>query len=93
MNTFSKFFLGILGALIGVAGVIQLQQVAFELLSAPDDGLFLLGIFYLSIVIFIWGSVIYVASEHVKKLVKKEESCTTCKCGAKKVNNKQKPNN
>jgi len=90
MNTFSKFFLLILGVLIGIAGVLQLQQVAFELLSAADDGLFLLGIFYLAIVIFIWGSVIYVASEHVKKLTKEEESCTTCKCGSKKPSNKQK---
>lgn len=95
MNTFSKFFLLILGVLIGIAGVLQLQQVAFELLSAADDGLFLLGIFYLAITIFIWVSSIYGASRYVKKLIKEEESCTTgtCKCGSKKPNNKQKPNN
>jgi hypothetical protein len=78
MNTFSKFFLLVLGVLIGIAGVLQLQNVAFELLSAADDGLFYLGLFYLAI---------------VKKLTKEEESCTTCKCGSKKVSNKQKPNN
>lgn len=93
MNTFSKFFLLILGVLIGITGVVQLQNIAFELLSAADDGLFYLGIFYLAIVIFIWAGSIYGVSEYVKKLVKEEESCTTCKCGAKKVNNKQKPNN
>jgi len=93
MNTFSKFFLLILGVLIGIAGVLQLQQVAFELLSAADDGLFLLGIFYLTITIFIWGSAIYGGTVYVKKLIKEEESCTTCKCGSKKVSNKQKPNN
>jgi hypothetical protein len=93
MNTFSKFFLLVLGVLIGIAGVLQLQNVAFELLSAADDGLFYLGLFYLAIVIFIWAGSIYCASEYVKKLTKEEESCTTCKCGSKKVSNKQKPNN
>jgi len=92
MNTFSKFFLLVLGVLIGVAGVLQLQQVAFDLLSAPDDGLFLLGIFYLALVIFIWVGSIYGASRYVKKLIKEEESCATgaCKCGSKKVSNKTK---
>jgi len=90
MNTFSKFLLLILGVLIGIAGVLQLQQVAFELLSAADDGLFLLGIFYLAITIFIWGSAIYGGTVYVKKLIKEEESCTTCKCGSKKVSNKTK---
>jgi len=90
MNTFSKFFLLVLGVLIGIAGVLQLQQVAFELLSAADDGLFLLGIFYLAITIFIWGSAIYGGTVYVKKLIKEEESCTTCKCGSKKVSNKTK---
>lgn len=91
MNTFSKFFLLILGVLIGIAGVLQLQNIAFELLSAADDGLFYLGIFYLAIVIFIWAGSIYGASEYVKKLTKK--SCTTGTCKAKKSSNKQKPNN
>ena len=90
MNTFSKFFLLVLGIFIGIAGVLQLQQVAFELLSAADDGLFYLGLFYLAIVLFIWVSAIYGASEYVKKLTKEEKSCTTCKCGAKKVSNKTK---
>lgn len=85
MNTFSKFFLLILGVLIGLAGVLQLQQVAFELLSAADDGLFYLGLFYLAITIFIWGSAIYCGTVYAKKLIKKEEACTTgtCKCGSK----------
>ena len=74
MNTFSKFFLATLGILIGVAGVLQLQQVAFELLSAPDDGLFVLGLFYLAIVIFIWGSAIYLTADYFKKLIKEEDS-------------------
>jgi TRAP-type C4-dicarboxylate transport system permease small subunit len=94
MNTFSKFFLMILGIFIGIAGVFQLQQIAFELLSAPDDGLFFLGLFYLAIVIFIWGSAVYVIADYLIKLKNKKDSeCTTCKCGAKKVSNKQKPNN
>jgi uncharacterized membrane protein YcjF (UPF0283 family) len=90
MNTFSKFFLLVLGVLIGIAGVLQLQQVAFDLLSAADDVLFYLGLFYLALVIFIWVGSIYAASEYVKKLTKEEESCTTCKCGSKKVSNKTK---
>jgi uncharacterized membrane protein YcjF (UPF0283 family) len=90
MNTFSKFFLLAFGALIGIAGVLQLQQVAFDLLSAADDVLFYLGLFYLALVIFIWVGSIYAATEYVKKLTKEEESCTTCKCGAKKVSNKTK---
>ena len=72
MNTFSKFFLVTLGILIGVAGVLQLQQVAFELLNAPDDGLFVLGLFYLAIVIFIWGSAVYLTANYFKKLIKAE---------------------
>lgn len=80
----------IFGALIGFAGVLQLQQIAFELLSAPDDGLFYLGLFYLAIVLFILVGSIYSASQYVKKLTKEEESCTTCKCGAKKVSKKTK---
>jgi len=90
MNTFFKFFFMIFGALIGIAGVLQLQQIAFELLSAPGYGLFYLGLFYLAIVIFICVGSIYAASEYVKKLTKEEESCATCKCGAKKVSNKTK---
>ena len=89
MNTFSKFFLLILGVLIGVAGVLQLQNVAFDLLSAPDDGLFFLGIFYLAIVIFIWGSAVYVATEHLKKLIKAEDSARA----EQQTSNEQKPNN
>ena len=80
----------VLGIFIGIAGVLQLQNIAFELLSAPDDSLFYLGLFYLAIVIFIWVGSIYAATQYVKKLTKEEESCTTCKCGAKKVSNKTK---
>ena len=71
MNTFFKFLLLIFGIFIGLAGVLQLQNIAFELLSAPDDGLFYLGLFYLAIVIFIWGSVVYLAVDHFKKSTKK----------------------
>jgi len=89
MNTFSKFFLLILGIFIGLAGVLQLQNIAFELLSAADDGLFYLGIFYLAIVIFIWGSAVYFATVHLKKLMKKEDSARA----EQQTSNEQKPNN
>jgi hypothetical protein len=89
MNIFSKFFLMILGILIGVAGVFQLQQVAFDLLNSTDDGLFLLGIFYLAIVIFIWGSAVYLVADYLVKLKNKKESVET----EQQVNNEQKPNN
>lgn len=59
MNTFSKFFLLILGIFIGIAGVAQLQLVAFELINHKNIAFFYLGLFYLAIVIFIWGSAIY----------------------------------
>ena len=62
-----------LGILIGVAGVLQLQQVAFELMSSPDDGLFYLGLFYLAIVIFMWGSAIYLVADYFIKLKDKKE--------------------
>jgi len=89
MNTFSKFFLLILGIFIGLAGVLQLQNIAFELLSAADDGLFYLGIFYLAIVIFIWGSAVYLATVHLKKLMKKEDSARA----KQQTSNNQKSNN
>jgi uncharacterized membrane protein YcjF (UPF0283 family) len=89
MNTFSKFFLLILGVLIGVAGVVQLQNIAFDLLSAPDDGLFLLGLFYLAIVIFIWGSAVYVTADYLIKLKNKKDSDEP----EQPVSNEQKPNN
>ena len=89
MNIFSKFFLMILGILIGVAGVFQLQQVAFDLLNSTDDGLFLLGIFYLAIVIFIWGSAVYLVADYLVKLKNKKDSVET----EQQVNNEQKPNN
>jgi uncharacterized membrane protein YcjF (UPF0283 family) len=89
MNTFSKFFLLILGVLIGVAGVVQLQNIAFDLLSAPDDGLFLLGLFYLAIVIFIWGSAVYVTTDYLIKLKNKKDSDEP----EQPVSNEQKPNN
>jgi len=89
MNTFSKFFLVTLGILIGVAGVLQLQQVAFELLNAPDDGLFVLGLFYLAIVIFIWGSAVYLTANYFKKLIKAEGPVEQ----EQQVSNEQKPNN
>ncbi len=79
----------ILGILIGVAGVFQLQQVAFDLLNSTDDGLFLLGIFYLAIVIFIWGSAVYLVADYLVKLKNKKESVET----EQQVNNEQKPNN
>ena len=62
-----------LGILIGVAGVFQLQQVAFELMSSPDDGLFYLGLFYLAIVIFIWASAVYIIADYFTKLKDKKE--------------------
>jgi len=83
MNTFFKFLLLIFGIFIGISGVLQLQNIAFKLLSAPDGGFFYLGIFYLAIVIFIWGSAVYLAAKHLKKLIKEDTSCTTCKCGSK----------
>jgi heme/copper-type cytochrome/quinol oxidase subunit 2 len=89
MNTFSKFFLLILGIFIGLAGVLQLQSIAFELLSAADDGLFYLGIFYLAIVIFIWGSSVYFATVYFKKLIDKEDSVES----EQQTSNEQKPNN
>lgn len=90
MNTFFKFFLMGFGIFIGTAGVLQLQNIAFELLSAPDSGFFYLGLFYLAIVIFIWGSVVYLAVDYFIKLKKEKESCTECKCGAKKPNKLKK---
>lgn len=89
MNTFSKFFLMIFGILIGVTGVAQLQQIAFELLSASNDGSFYLGLFYLAIVIFIWGSAVYVAADYLIKLKNKKDSVET----ENEVSNEQKPNN
>lgn len=89
MNTFSKFFLLILGVLIGVAGVLQLQNVAFDLLSAPDDGLFLLGLFYLAIVVFIWGSAVYVTAGYLIGLKNKKDSVEA----EQQTSNEQKPNN
>ncbi|MFY7886689.1 MAG: hypothetical protein ACOVOV_17795 [Dolichospermum sp.] len=89
MNTFSKFFLLIFGIFIGLAGVLQLQNIAFELLSAADDGLFYLGIFYLAIVIFIWGSSVYLATVYFKKLIGKEDSVES----EQQTSNEQKPNN
>lgn len=89
MNTFSKFFLLILGIFIGLAGVLQLQNIAFELLSAADDGLFALGLFYLAIVIFIWGSAVYYATVYFKKLIDKEDSVES----EQQTSNEQKPNN
>lgn len=62
-----------LGILIGVAGVFQLQQVAFELMSSSDDGLFYLGLFYLAIVIFIWASAVYIIADYFTKLKDKKE--------------------
>ena len=79
----------ILGILIGVAGVFQLQQVAFDLLNSTDDGLFFLGIFYLAIVIFIWGSAVYLVADYLIKLKNKKDSVET----EQQVNNEQKPNN
>jgi len=89
MNTFSKFFLLILGIFIGLAGVLQLQSIAFELLSAADDGLFYLGLFYLAIVIFIWGSAVYYATHYLKSQIKKEDS----ERAEQQTSNEQKPNN
>ena len=89
MNTFFKFFLVTFGILIGVAGVLQLQQVAFELLNATDDGLFYLGLFYLAIVIFIWLSAVYLTANYFKKLIKAEVPVEQ----EQQVSNEQKPNN
>ena len=79
----------ILGIFIGIAGVLQLQQVAFELLSAPDDGLFILGLFYLAIVIFIWGSAVYVTAGYLIGSKNKKDSVEA----EQQSSNKQKPNN
>jgi TRAP-type C4-dicarboxylate transport system permease small subunit len=89
MNTFSKFFMLVLGIFIGIAGVLQLQNIAFDLLSAPDDGLFFLGLFYLAIVIFIWGSAVYVTADYLIKLKNKKDSDEP----EQPVSNEQKPNN
>jgi TRAP-type C4-dicarboxylate transport system permease small subunit len=87
MNTFSKIFLLILGIFIGLAGVLQLQNIAFELMSSPNDGLFYLGIFYLAIVIFIWVSTIYLAADYLIKLKNKKDQVE------QETSNEQKPNN
>jgi hypothetical protein len=74
MNKFSKVFLIILGVLIGLTGVLSLQNVALELLSAPSDGQFYLGIFYLAIVLFIWISTVYYAANYLVGLKDKKGS-------------------
>ncbi len=79
----------VLGIFIGIAGVLQLQNIAFDLLSAPDDGLFFLGLFYLAIVIFIWGSAVYVTADYLIKLKNKKDSDEP----EQPVSNEQKPNN
>lgn len=89
MNVFSKFFLIILGVLVGVAGVMQLQDIAFELMNQPDTGTFFLGLFYLAIVLFIWGSAIYLIGEYLIKWIRRTESAES----EQNQSNEQKPNN
>ena len=79
----------IFGALIGFAGVLQLQKIAFELLSAPDDASFYLGLFYLAIVIFIWASTVYIAADYFIKFKKGNEPIEK----EQPTSNEQKPNN
>jgi len=84
----------ILGIFVSAAIVLQLHQTAFDLLNAIDDDLFLLGIFYLTIVIVAWTFIVYGIFYYLRVL-SRGSSCPTGKCGAKKVskNKKQKPNN
>ena len=89
MNAFSKFFLLILGIFIGLAGVLQLQQIAFNLMSSADDLSFYLGLFYLAIVVFIWGSAIYLTADYLIKWIRRTESSEA----EQKPSNEQKPNN
>lgn len=92
MNTFSKALLIILGLLLGITGVMQLQLIAFELMNQADTGSFYLGLFYLAIVIFIWGSTIYYAVDYFKKLIEKKEDPVDSQ-PEQEVSNEQKPNN
>ena len=92
MNTFSRFLLATLGMLLGIAGVTQLQLIAFELMNQPDTGLFFLGLFYLAIVIFIWGSAIYYAVNYYNKSIEKKEDPVDSQ-PEQEVSNEQKPNN
>lgn len=73
MNIFLKFLVTLLGVAILIAGVTQLQLIAFELMNEADTGSFFLGLFYLAIVIFIWSSSIYMTYDYLKKLVNKKD--------------------
>ena len=73
MNTFLKFLAALLGAAILIAGVTQLQLIAFELMNEADTFSFFLGLFYLAIVIFIWATSIYYTFDYLKKLVNKKD--------------------
>lgn len=73
MNIFLKFLAALLGAAILIAGVTQLQLIAFELMNAADTFSFFLGLFYLAIVIFIWATSIYYTFDYLKKLVNKKD--------------------
>ena len=74
MNIFLKFLAVTLGSLILVAGVAQLQLIAFELMNAADTFDFYLGLFYLAVVTFIWGSIIYLVVNYLKDLTTKKVS-------------------
>jgi TRAP-type C4-dicarboxylate transport system permease small subunit len=74
MNKFLKFLAIVLAFVIGIAGVMQLQLIAFELMNEADTFSFFLGLFYLAIVIFIWGSLIYLVVDYLKNLTQKKES-------------------
>ena len=74
MNIFLKFLAVTLGSLILVAGVAQLQLIAFELMNAADTFDFYLGLFYLAVVVFIWGSTIYFTVNYLKDLTTKKVS-------------------
>jgi TRAP-type C4-dicarboxylate transport system permease small subunit len=72
MNKFLKFLAIVLAFVIGIAGVMQLQLIAFELMNEADTFSFFLGLFYLAIVIFIWGSLIYLVVDYLKNLTQKK---------------------
>lgn len=74
MNIFLKFLAVTLGSLILVAGVAQLQLIAFELMNSADTFDFYLGLFYLAVVIFIWGATIYFVVNYLKDLTTKKVS-------------------
>jgi TRAP-type C4-dicarboxylate transport system permease small subunit len=92
MNIFSKILSIILGLLLGIAGVTQLQLIALELMNQADTGSFLLGLFYLAIVIFIGATIIYYTIGYLVKSIEKNEDPIDSQ-PEQEVSNEQKPNN